>query len=178
MPYFVSTHSRPKAAVHIFKSPVIFVRFQHTAARRRLGADKLASNIRQVVSTHSRPKAAGFTPSSGEAETGVSTHSRPKAAGRKRRLHKLHRVVSTHSRPKAAGGTVSVAVVRDNDVSTHSRPKAAGPSSAILFTLSKVSTHSRPKAAGIDFSAAASVYGSFNTQPPEGGWLQDFTGII
>ena len=155
MPYFVSTHSRPKAAVHIFKSPVIFVRFQHTAARRRLGADKLASNIRQVVSTHSRPKAAGFTPSSGEAETGVSTHSRPKAAGRKRRLHKLHRVVSTHS-----------------------RPKAAGPSSAILFTLSKVSTHSRPKAAGIDFSAAASVYGSFNTQPPEGGWLQDFTGII
>ena len=33
--------------------------FQHTAARRRLGASKSSIVIHNIVSTHSRPKAAG-----------------------------------------------------------------------------------------------------------------------
>ena len=33
--------------------------FQHTAARRRLGEEKLIEATRIIVSTHSRPKAAG-----------------------------------------------------------------------------------------------------------------------
>ena len=34
-----------------------------------------------------------------------------------------------------------------------------------------VSTHSRPKAAGFVSSFYPTIYSSFNTQPPEGGWL-------
>ena len=55
-------------------------------------------------------------------------------------------------------------------VSTHSRPKAAGcyqPHRAYPF---HVSTHSRPKAAGQSKSGIGNFRGSFNTQPPEGGW--------
>ncbi len=55
--------------------------FQHTAARRRLGAKSQTKKKGDSVSTHSRPKAAGY-PSAYECEEcGVSTHSRPKAAG-------------------------------------------------------------------------------------------------
>ena len=37
----------------------------------------------------------------------------------------------------------------------------------------KVSTHSRPKAAGIKFAVVVRKPCSFNTQPPEGGWVSD-----
>ena len=35
-----------------------------------------------------------------------------------------------------------------------------------------VSTHSRPKAAGASHSSHKSMRSGFNTQPPEGGWIQ------
>ena len=38
---------------------------------------------------------------------------------------------------------------------------------------SSVSTHSRPKAAGMTVIIATTLCGSFNTQPPEGGWVPD-----
>ena len=56
--------------------------------------------------------------------------------------------VSTHSRLKAAGRPI-IDIIRRKDVSTHSRLKAAGP----LCPLSR------------------KRFFSFNTQPPEGGWL-------
>ena len=37
-------------------------------------------------------------------------------------------------------------------------------------TLKAVSTHSRPKAAGPINPTRPKIHGSFNTQPPEGGW--------
>ena len=57
----VSTHSHPKAAgndTQIRKAKPQM--FQHTAARRRLGARVFIAFGRLMVSTHSRPKAAGF----------------------------------------------------------------------------------------------------------------------
>ena len=39
----------------------------------------------------------------------------------------------------------------------------------------QVSTHSRPKAAGCDVLVDSVFSGSFNTQPPEGGWKQTTT---
>ncbi len=98
----VSTHSRPKAAGKAQSAARTLRRFQHTAARRRLGADGRAVTVgsmfqhtaarrrlpreihskwpRNRVSTHSRPKAAvGIKPSSSHVQS-VSTHSRPKAA--------------------------------------------------------------------------------------------------
>ena len=57
----VSTHSRPKAAGTLISYPLRSLKFQLTAARRRLVAQLLALFIYADVSTHSRPKAAGYT---------------------------------------------------------------------------------------------------------------------
>ena len=56
------------------------LRFQHTAARRRLldALTKTAPNL--DVSTHSRPKAAAKADVDAPLHPIVSTHSRPKAA--------------------------------------------------------------------------------------------------
>ena len=58
------------------------------------------------------------------------------------------------------------------DVSTHSRLKAAGKSRTYVRILLWVSTHSRLKAAGTIQDLSRIYPGSFNTQPPEGGWLR------
>ena len=101
------------------------MRFQHTAARRRLDNNSSPTSrlilcfntqppeggwhlsnliqIAAVVSTHSRPKAAGFLVLGNGYLQVVSTHSRPKAAGQVAMYEQAHLVVSTHSRPKAAG---------------------------------------------------------------------------
>ena len=55
----VSTHSRPKAAGLYIYRQFAFQMFQHTAARRRLGAPTCIALLHRPVSTHSRPKAAG-----------------------------------------------------------------------------------------------------------------------
>ena len=57
------------------------IKFQHTAARRRLGFGCIAAAPICSVSTHSRPKAAGFIVNQHQLTLAVSTHSRPKAAG-------------------------------------------------------------------------------------------------
>ena len=55
----VSTHSRPKAAGFSHSFAVFSVKFQLTAARRRLVKDAYDIVKGSLVSTHSRPKAAG-----------------------------------------------------------------------------------------------------------------------
>jgi len=55
-------------------------------------------------------------------------------------------------------------------VSTHSRLKAAGVEILNACIFGTVSTHSRLKAAGSENSGSDKRLGSFNTQPPEGGW--------
>ena len=56
----VSTHSRPKAAGYAAATAAIpITKFQHTAARRRLGRNVCQVDKLTCVSTHSRPKAAG-----------------------------------------------------------------------------------------------------------------------
>ena len=167
----VSTHSRPKAAGYgKLSMSDAQVLFQHTAARRRLGWRGSRGAAVGSVSTHSRPKAAGFVTALWLCRTYVSTHSRPKAAGAALAVLGRVVVVSTHSRPKAAGYYFQKRI-SNHKVSTHSRPKAAG----IFPDLKKdelfVSTHSRPKAAGEAAQKAKAQQESFNTQPPEGGWI-------
>ena len=125
----VSTHSRPKAAGETSRRIGCAPKFQHTAARRRLGRkltqcdpgrkfQHTAARRRLVikrllffsflmVSTHSRPKAAGFSKAAIHGYVVVSTHSRPKAAGPSQEAEKLGKSVSTHSRPKAAGRLIN-----------------------------------------------------------------------
>ena len=79
------------------------IKFQLTAARRRLAVQYIILYIAPHVSTHSRPKAAGPLSTPPSRCGGVSTHSRPKAAGHFITDGKGRLIVSTHSRPKAAG---------------------------------------------------------------------------
>ena len=149
---WVSTHSRPKAAVLVLNP--------------QTGATD--------VSTHSRPKAAGIPNHKSRGGRPVSTHSRPKAAvvnhminllilcfntqppeggcrwqgGGKQVVH-----VSTHSRPKAAGDKIILDPTLQA-VSTHSRPKAAAACNIFCMSSLNVSTHSRPKAAAVGWIKA------------------------
>ena len=59
-----------------------------------------------------------------------------------------------------------------SDVSTHSRPKAAGIVTFLIGAAKQVSTHSRPKAAGLALTLYEEPSVGFNSQPPEGGWLE------
>ena len=135
-------------------------RFQHTAARRRLGKIRRFPNPERWVSTHSRPKAAGFPYLSNNHHNYVSTHSRPKAAGTPCRRKRGRCYVSTHSRPKAAGRQPHIPPAF-GIVSTHSRPKAAGSLDEPADEAVKVSTHSRPKAAGLDRNRQRRLRGRF-----------------
>ena len=57
----VSTHSRTEAAALLFFAKVQFLlKFQHTAARRRLPVTELEKQIPVLVSTHSRTEAAAL----------------------------------------------------------------------------------------------------------------------
>ena len=144
----VSTHSRPKAAGKSTPDIILGIRFQHTAARRRLETVAKEYLNLSPVSTHSRPKAAGALARISSSNYHVSTHSRPKAAGRLSVQPKLRTDVSTHSRPKAAGGTSPRPQYQRLGFNT--QPPEGGwpcrnnPPSGNA----RVSTHSRPKAAG------------------------------
>ena len=81
----------------------ITIRFQHTAARRRLTAP--VKELLDIGSFNTQPPEGGWRPFrlSKLITTMVSTHSRPKAAGQSAGQCPTFRRVSTHSRPKAAG---------------------------------------------------------------------------
>ena len=148
----VSTHSRPKAAgnasykeviyTHSFNTqppeggwPILLkklfmaVRFQHTAARRRLDAATNSTHRAGCFNTQPPEGGWNFAAQTVMAESSfntqppeggwlgfqslncmmfaVSTHSRPKAAGQPEWRCSRFKLVSTHSRPKAAGGKYS-----------------------------------------------------------------------
>ena len=100
----------------------------------------------------------------------VSTHSRPKAAGRYAALARpcLH---GFNTQPPEGGWRPTSRMKHSGIVSTHSRPKAAGGGLIRRRLVGAVSTHSRPKAAGRLTRLIYCHAKSFNTQPPEGGWI-------
>ena len=174
----VSTHSRPKAAGlgSGARCPALYpsfnsqppeggwevtdamcreyIKFQLTAARRRLVFMLFMQLCFRRVSTHSRPKAAGIINHELTANNMVSTHSRPKAAGRFIRLsHFLAGEFQLTAARRRLGSYMSINAyltafqltaarrrlvfirpdqLGTDDVSTHSRPKAAGASAETL----------------------------------------------
>ena len=58
--FYVSTHSRPKAAAKPLNGTIIYKEFQHTATRRWLQPKKGEIIKLSTVSTHSHPKVAAF----------------------------------------------------------------------------------------------------------------------
>ena len=122
----VSTHSRPKAAgapLHPqplqplrFNSqppeggwlrwppaPLKLLRFQLTAARRRLGHDNDGRGVAKMFQLTAARRRLAIQPPRRRKKAHVSTHSRPKAAGGQGPARCAAALVSTHSRPKAAG---------------------------------------------------------------------------
>ena len=90
------------------------VKFQLTAARRRLDFPYIAAINLFKISTHSRAKAAGWTAPQRVDALIISTHSRAKAAG-----CRAHTALCTHrhfnSQPREGGwwdGFTPVACVR------------------------------------------------------------------
>ena len=94
----------------------------------------------------------------------------------RRRLALCHHIIEQRRRfntQPPEGGWERITARRSvlDLVSTHSRPKAAGMTRQRNRVIRRVSTHSRPKAAGSRFENFGRINVSFNTQPPEGGWI-------
>ena len=137
----------------------------------------MLTGLGQKVSTHSRPKAADpFLPTYHKRVSCFNTQ--PPEGGCLFPVQSFaDTAVSTHSRPKAAAMPKS-SINSNSIVSTHSRPKAAVIAHDGRNTQNNVSTHSRPKAAVLPPLVWRPVLQSFNTQPPEGGWLTLFLAIF
>ena len=142
----VSTHSRPKAAGCNFILCGFLNRFQHTAARRRLG--NAAQNLQCFAGFNTQPPEGGWIGKMAkQAMAIVSTHSRPKAAGGIVQIQNF-RWEFQHTAARRRLGDFPAITALPLVVSTHSRPKAAGLAVVSLTLRYSVSTHSRPKAAG------------------------------
>ncbi len=128
---------------------LIHIKFQHTAARRRLAVGLGSCLFGFSVSTHSRPKAAGLSNRTDEEHIVGFQHT---AARRRLVPHFfgffLH-LMFQHTAARRRLDYKNLDFVQIVSVSTHSRPKAAGVIHLIIMMMVV----------------------SFNTQPPEGGWI-------
>ena len=126
------------------------VRFQHTAARRRLGLfdfigcvdngfQHTAARRRLVKDLKCRSFGLSFQHTAARRRLAQSTQTNP------------HRMRFNTQPPEGGWLAVECAQSFVDAVSTHSRPKAAGTGRRARFL---------PKA-------------GFNTQPPEGGWMRE-----
>ena len=123
-------------------------RFQHTAARRRLG--NLCRGLPQgvIVSTHSRPKAAGAMYYGISTVIEVSTHSRPKAAGTAT-IPFSYALTGFNTQPPEGGWAIRKSPYSNAWLFQHTAARRRlGTSQNFRSRLHAVSTHSRPKAAG------------------------------
>ena len=164
----VSTHSRPKAAASIFSVLITFIKFQHTAARRRLDRKDGFLSI-DSVSTHSRPKAAELTFDQLILEFPVSTHSRPKAAGPLRNTHSTF-CHSFNTQPPEGGWLPLPIQPLQIRLFQHTAARRRLAFSALASASSLKFQHTAARRRLACLSFKKTLKKSFNTQPPEGGW--------
>ena len=147
----VSTHSRPKAAAPTISRLSKLLKFQHTAARRRLRGILTAPGHIDRVSTHSRPKAAASISDTGRHLCYAFQHT-----AARRRLHNVYLALLPslqcfNTQPPEGGCGGAIFHARHGG-SFNTQPPEGGcmgsPSPAHRYT---VSTHSRPKAAARKF---------------------------
>ena len=144
----VSTHSRPKAAELRFLNKSGSRLFQHTAARRRLQSRH--GQYRVVGGFNTQPPEGGCLQSQNSLPFAqVSTHSRPKAAEK-------------FTPPKLADLLFQHTAARRRLVLHYD--------SVLARTLFQHTAARRRLTAAFRCRAAGR---SFNTQPPEGGWVSD-----
>ena len=145
---FVSTHSRPKAAGCMKLSVMARrCRFQHTAARRRLGTYSHGTHPHQEFQhTAARRRLAE------KQEAYWRAFEFQHTAARRRLGSKFwcrNCPLCFNTQPPEGGWKGDFHSSQPSKVSTHSRPKAAGYQHKYIASPEAVSTHSRPKAAGI-----------------------------
>ena len=150
MPYFVSTHSRPKAAGPMMLFMFMLVlEFQHTAARRRLGRFGRWRWWPRFGFNTQPPEGGWGLILLGFRITTVFQHT---AARRRLGNHAVRysqRFFCFNTQPPEGGWAgLRHEACNKRSVSTHSRPKAAGLTTHQNQHRCCVSTHSRPKAAG------------------------------
>ncbi len=163
------------------------LKFQHTAARRRLASILIMRPPVHCFNT--QPPEGGWSKTTRRKLASSFQHT----AARRRLKFELHMVVgivvSTHSRPKAAdiqtafvlrcvcfntqppegGWQTACRCIACDDVSTHSRPKAAASAYGLaLETRQFQHTAARRRLPSTPISMTSQC--CFNTQPPEGGW--------
>ena len=146
-------------------------RFQHTAARRRLVFLDFVVGIVFVFQHTAARRRLARSSSSAVPDYVVSTHSRPKAAGGSKQEMQVFDIPFQHTAARRRLGWTSTEwFFGDWFQHTAARRRLArNPSKK--RTAKTVSTHSRPKAAGTIRQGSKIKTKSFNTQPPEGGWL-------
>ena len=192
-PIDVSTHSRPKAAGAIRVRALWRVSCFNTQPPeggwiQKRDVESTANN----VSTHSRPKAAGLT---AYGRIGAkSFNTQPPEGGWLLRQKKTSGIYGFNTQPPEGGWQTPSSNGSAIKLFQHTAARrrlvtlvvakllvvlfqhtAARRRLALRQKLTKkereVSTHSRPKAAGCVVKKSKTKKISFNTQPPEGGWL-------
>ena len=167
----VSTHSRPKAAGRFYKRCSLSKPCFNTQPPE--GGWKIKGFGTAVLqSFNTQPPEGGWMMCFLIEYTAlVSTHSRPKAAGRLRKRQATWRQ-SFNTQPPEGGWFVGLGSILIGFMFQHTaaRRRLAQQSQLLPHPI-HVSTHSRPKAAGNDMKPIFQRRKSFNTQPPEGGWV-------
>ena len=150
----VSTHSHPKAAGKTAATASTGSRFQHTAARRRLGRRQLP--LRPAQGFNTQPPEGSWANCNKPIPPKTGFNTQPPEGG-----WESHQTNSTsrhrfNTQPPEGGWRLQEHTDLNDLVSTHSRPKAAGCFNPEFFE----------------------VFECFNTQPPEGGWLGQWLGLV
>ncbi len=127
------------------------IQFQHTAARRRLATQRPDLDPGSSVSTHSRPKAAGIV-----------------------HLYRQCPTDSFNTQPPEGGWTNGQAQASSSSAFQHTaaRRRLVKPLSDGLKFVMFQHTAARRRLDGQH--QKRHIHHCFNTQPPEGGWVQIF----
>ena len=127
--------------------------FQHTAARRRLVGNQVRLGVARDVSTHSRPKAAGAA----KSQSATSCPFQHTAA--RRRL----------------GSSASRFLTNRPFQHTAARRRLVQP--PLIAGVVRLFQHTAARRR-LGLKLAVCTNGGFNTQPPEGGWVEAAKRLI
>ena len=147
--------------------------FQHAAARRRLATGNQGGA--GDIGFNTQPPEGGWFVTNLMRLFASCFNTQPPEGGWICRRNRQTRLQRFNTQPPEGGWHHIQPFDTLQRVSTRSRPKAAGWKVCNTFFFENVSTRSRPKAAGAATKKHRSACESFNTQPPEGGWMKEIT---
>ena len=152
----------------------VYIEFQHTAARRRLGAVMLARRIAWPVSTHSRPKAAGYRDEN--AINQIKRFNTQPPEGGWHNLFWLSHLFCRFNTQPPEGGWVQVNMTTLDKVGFNTQPPEGGWAVWLFLFFKTCRFNTQPPEGGWGGLFRLPLLNCcFNTQPPEGGWAVNST---